>query len=581
MRKIDLGFSKEMAKKPEAFQSFWAGESEEQSNLLEDSCLETSPPKETLKTQEGNLFFRGFDSIGPNEFPDNGFESFQCRKDLRESEQKAKGNPFRCNPELLQPKLICHEDKNSIEKKDEDENEREALKPLNIANNIMTPKKGSSNFEDQKFEEPKIEGPKNSFPIQTVSLLPKENSKLTPRDISLPKSPSNSISRPRENSISRPKEKEQKPGTSSRSLIPSHTSDQDSFLKRPSLFRQPNATETDFLVKEEKPACNPRDTPKEKTFSEPSFTELLIFFMGIKKEFGAKSDDPQSVLAEIKRHNLAITEKLKETLSVFIEPDNPKTSKSLGKKQSKKIDSSSSDESSSSDSSDSSDDSEKIKISCRKNEKVSYNAPRSSDPTRIIKTIDAAANSFQLKLRTISHQRTQFEQHISDTKSQLLSIFQPLSQPLGTYSEQAFVIQISNYFSLFLERAPLHPEDLASALIRTEQFAARRFEDYYASAPFLPPEVSKGVADFCSRFSFAVTLYCSANTDRSKVLFSKNDGIESIIYKICNVSPYFCRIHEFIDLSVYTKLNRIFAVLCKQGFFGIELVPDYLKNNRA
>lgn len=581
MRTIDLAFSKEMAKKPEAFQSSLPDDSEEQSNLFDESLLETSPPKEIFQTQEGNLFFRAFDSIGPNEIPENGFESFQCRKNLRESEQKAKGNPFRCNPELLRPKLICYEDKNSIEKEDEDE--REALKPLNIANNIMIPKKESSKLEDQKFEEPKIEGVKKSLPIQAVSLLPKENSKLTHRDISLPKSPSNSISRLRENSISRPKEKEkeQKPGTSSRSLIPPATSDQKSLLKRPFLHRQPNATEDELLVKEEKPVCNPPDTPKEKTSSEPSFTELLIFFMGIKKEFGAKSADPQSVLAEIKRHNLAITERLKETLSVFIEPDTPKSSKSLGKKQSKKIDSSSSDESSSSDSSDSSDDSKKIKVSRRKNEKVSYNVPRSSDPTRIIKTIDAAANSFQLKLRTILHQRTQFEQHISDTKSQLLSIFQPLSQPLVTYSEQAFVVQISNYLSLFLERAPLHPEDLASALIRTEQFAARRFEDYYASAPFLPPEVSKGVADFCSRFSFAVTLYCSANTDRSKVLLSKNDGIESIIYKICNVSPYFCRIHDFIDLSVYTRLNRMFAVLCKQGFFGIDLVPDYLKSNRA
>lgn len=594
MRKIEMEAFKGISRNSDILEVLWHNEAVDQSNLLDDSCLEASPSKESSKIREGNVFFRPYDSLGPNEAPHNGFESFQCRKDLRDSEQKAKSNPFHCNPQLLHPKLIGGEGNKPIfidemEVEYEYEEDREALKPLNIANNIMTRKQVSSKFEEQTCEPLKVEESKisnfvqnsNSKLDENLSSLPILFTLSKPKDISSSKPIPSSTSRQRESSVSRPKEDEEQPKTSSRSLIPSISTDNESLLKRTFLLKQPNSNEAECSMKDEQPFSNPPIALQRKDSSEPSFTDLLIFFVGIKKEFGVKSSDPQSVLAEVKRHNLAVTKKLKETLFSLNNSEHSKNSRKktekMQKKKMKKIESSSSDESSLSDSSSNSEDLKKVRVSHRKEAKDSSQMLRLKDPSRIIRTIDSVANSFQLKVSTLSQQVSDFEQHTKETIDLLSNLFKPPSQPLSHFSEQAFILQTSNYFYLFLEKGHLHPEDLASAFIRTEQFAARRFEDYFAVAPFIAPEVTQGVADFCTRLSFTVTLYCSPNMDRSKIVITKDQDIELIMANVCQASTYFSRIHNFMSLSVYTRLNRLFSVICKQGFFGVEMMPKNLR----
>ena len=186
---------------------------------------------------------------------------------------------------------------------------------------------------------------------------------------------------------------------------------------------------------------------------------------------------------------------------------------------------------------------------------------------KVLKNADLALEAFQVKISMLSVETKSVELEFCQAKETILDLFLPSDLKGENVNHRIFVEETASYFAKFINSEPLVDEELLNALLRTEQFALRRFEELLFFAREDHIEEIKLVAEFCCELSFAVDQIDNLCTDETYESVLGNEGLEMTLREISEMFSYHSKIEEIRSTSLFWKIVCINDVLKEAGLY--------------
>lgn len=186
---------------------------------------------------------------------------------------------------------------------------------------------------------------------------------------------------------------------------------------------------------------------------------------------------------------------------------------------------------------------------------------------KVIKNADLALEAFQVKISRLLVESRAIEMELSQAKETILDLFLPSDLKGEIVNHRTFIEEIVSYFAKFLSSEPLVDEELLNALLRTEQFAIRRFEEllFFAREDHL--EEIKLAADFCCELSFAVDQIDNSCANETYESVLGDGGLEMTLREISETFSYHSKIEEIRSTSLFWRIVCINDVLKGAGLY--------------